>query len=196
MTERAIANQPRQRSFTPIDQSVRDDIADNLDDTLFVEASAGTGKTTSLVARMVNLVATGRTTLDLMAAITFTEAAAAELRDKVRQRLEEAAGDIERAGAERELCRAGVTDLDQATVCTLHSFAAQLLHERPLEAGLPPGFDTSDEIVAGLKFDEAWNEWLDAGAGGGFGAIRPPGVGADAGGYVGPTEGIGAGVSR
>ena len=162
MTERAIANQPRQRSFTPIDQSVRDDIADNLDDTLFVEASAGTGKTTSLVARMVNLVATGRTTLDRMAAITFTEAAAAELRDKVRQRLEEAAGDVERASAERELCRAGVTDLDQATVCTLHSFAAQLLHERPLEAGLPPGFDTSDEIVAGLKFDEAWNEWLDA----------------------------------
>ena len=78
---------PGKRSFTPIDQSVRDDIADNLDDTLFVEASAGTGKTTSLVARMVNLVATGRTTLDRMAAITFTEAAAAELRDKVRQRV-------------------------------------------------------------------------------------------------------------
>ena len=36
-----------------------------------------------------------------------------------------------------------------------------LLHERPLEAGLPPGFDTTDEIAAGLRFDEAWEGWLD-----------------------------------
>ena len=145
----------------PVDQEAREIIRDRLDDTLFVEASAGTGKTTSLVERMVNLVATGRTTLDRIAAITFTEAAAAELRDRVRQRLEEAAADPAIPGQARNLCRQGVADLDQATVCTLHAFAAHLLHERPLEAGLPPGFDTSDEIVAGLKFAEEWEAWLD-----------------------------------
>ena len=162
MTEQSVSAIPGPGGFTPIDEAVRYDISHNLDATLFVEASAGTGKTSSLVDRIVNLVASGRATLDRIAAITFTEAAAAELRERVRQRLEEAASAAERATEERERCRQGVADLDQATVCTLHSFAAQLLHERPLEAGLPLGFDTSDEIVAGIKFDEAWNGWLDA----------------------------------
>ena len=145
----------------PVDNEVRLIIRDRLDDTLFVEASAGTGKTTSLVERMVNLVATGRATLNRIAAITFTEAAAAELRDRVRQSLEEAAEKPSLSDRERDLCRQGVSDLDQATITTLHSFAAQLLHERPLESGLPPGFDTSDEIVAGIRFAEAWDGWLD-----------------------------------
>ena len=148
-------------SFRPSDWEARNVIETELDETLFVEASAGTGKTHSLVSRVVNLVAEGRATLDRVAAITFTEAAAAELRHRIRERLEEeaeATGDA----ARRERCRQGVSGLDQAAIRTLHSFAALLLHERPLEAGLPPGFDTTDEIAAGLKFDEAWEIWLDA----------------------------------
>ena len=144
-----------------VDQSQRRVIDEELDQTLFVEASAGTGKTASLVARIVNLVASGLTTLDSIAAITFTEPAAAELRDRVRQRLEETVMDECRSKEERGRCQRGITDLDQATLTTLHSFAAQLLHERPLEAGLPPGFETSDQVVAGIKFDEAWDAWLD-----------------------------------
>ena len=110
--------------------------------------------------------------------------------------MEKAAGDVERAGAERELCRAGVTDLDQATVCTLHSFAAQLLHERPLEAGLPPGFDTSDEIVAGLKFDEAWNEWLDDVLEADSALYDHLALALTLGVTLAQLEGVGAGVSR
>ena len=148
------------RRFVPVDDDARGVIAERLDETLFVEASAGTGKTASLVRRVVSLVRTGRTTLDRVAAITFTEAAAAELRDRVRRELETAADE---AGSEEERarCAQGVVDLDQASIQTLHSFAAALLHERPLEAGLPPAFETSDEIAAGIRFDEAWTEWLD-----------------------------------
>ena len=147
--------------FVPSDQEARDIIENRLDETLFVEASAGTGKTYSLVARVVNLVAEGRTTLDRIAAITFTEAAAAELRHRIREKLEEAAGeatDVDRL----DRCRQGIEDLDQATIRTLHSFAGMLLRESPLEAGLPPGFETNDEIAAGIKFNEAWDAWLDA----------------------------------
>ena len=147
--------------FTPRDEDARQTILDSLDETLFVDASAGTGKTTSLVNRVVNLVASARTTLDRIAAITFTEAAAAELRDRIRQELEKAAEATSRGIEERERCRQGVGDLDQASIQTLHSFASALLHERPLEAGLPPGFETTDEIAASLKFDDAWEEWLD-----------------------------------
>ena len=152
----------RGKRFVPVDEDSRRVIAEQLDETLFVEASAGTGKTASLVARLVSLVRTGRTTLDRIAAITFTEAAAAELRDRVRQGLEEAAADVSLGEEERARCAQGTVDLDQASIQTLHSFASALLHDRPLEAGLPPAFETSDEIAAGLRFDEAWTEWIDA----------------------------------
>ena len=143
------------------DAEARRIVAGQLDDTLFVEASAGTGKTASLVGRVVNLVTTGRATLDRIAAITFTEAAAAELRDRTREQLEEAAANDSRSEEERERCRQGIADLDQAAIRTLHAFAAALLHERPLEAGLPPAFETTDQIAAGIKFNEAWDVWLD-----------------------------------
>ncbi len=147
--------------FVPADSLARAAISEQLDQTLFVEASAGTGKTTSLVDRVVNLVATGRAALDRIATITFTESAAAELRDRIRQRLEQAADDGNRTEHQRQNCRQGTADLDQAAIRTLHAFAAQLLHERPLEAGLPPAFETTDEISAGIRFNETWNGWLD-----------------------------------
>ena len=56
----------------------------------FVEAGAGTGKTTALVTRIVELIAAGALQMERLAAITFTEAAAAELRDRIRQDLEHA----------------------------------------------------------------------------------------------------------
>ena len=159
MTDTTLASAP---AFRPPDEEARSVISGNLDETLFVEASAGTGKTSSLVARIVNLVTTGRTTLDRIAAITFTEAAASELRDRIRQQLERASEDPERDDVQRNRCRQGVADIDHAAIRTLHSFAALLLHERPLEAGLPPSFESTDAIVASIRFNEAWNAWLDA----------------------------------
>ena len=146
--------------FIPGDIAARRKISEQLDETLFVEASAGTGKTTSLVQRVVNLVASGRAAIGSIAAITFTEAAAAELRDRARQELERAANDPARGETERSRCHEAAEDLGQAYFQTLHSFASALLHERPLEAGLPPGFETTDAIAAELRFDVAWNDWL------------------------------------
>ena len=148
--------------FQPQDNAERKRIATSLDETLFVEAGAGTGKTTSLVDRILELVGSGATTLDRIAAITFTEAAAAELRDRIRTELEKAADNGSLSCEQRERSRQGVEQLDNAAIQTLHSFAAALLHERPLEAGLPPSFDTMDAIESELDFDEAWTQWIDA----------------------------------
>jgi ATP-dependent helicase/nuclease subunit A len=149
-------------AFEPEDQDARRRIRESLDETLFVEAGAGTGKTTSLVERIVSLISTGRTTLDRLAAITFTEAAAAELRDRIREGLERASTDEKRGEEERRRCRQGVDDLDHASIQTLHSFAARLLQERPLEAGLPPAFEVMDAISGELAFEERWSKWLDS----------------------------------
>ena len=150
------------KEFVPQDSDSRDRIQNSIDETLFVEAGAGTGKTTSLVGRVMSLISSGKTTLDRIAAITFTEAAAAELRDRIRERLEKAADDSSLPENERELYRRGVEDLDQASIRTLHSFAMTLLRERPIEAGLPPAFEIMDQISGDLAFDEKWTEWLDA----------------------------------
>ena len=147
--------------FIPQDADARLRIREALDETLFVEAGAGTGKTTSLVDRVYALVSSGRTTLDKIAAITFTEAAAAELRDKIRERFERGAVDNSLSAEERQRAVKGVADLDQAWIQTLHSFSARLLQDRPLEAGLPPSFEIMDQISGDLAFDEVWEEWWD-----------------------------------
>ena len=146
---------------TPSDQPARDAIVEHLDKNMVVQAGAGTGKTTSLVGRIVTLITSGRTSMGSIAAITFTEAAAAELRERIREKLERAAVDPDRVPEERQRCEGAVHDLDQAAIQTLHSFAGSLLRERPLEADLPPGFDIRDEIEADIAFERRWSEWLD-----------------------------------
>ena len=147
---------------TPSDQPARNAIVERLDENMVVEAGAGTGKTRSLVERVVALVTTGRASMGGIAAITFTEAAAAELRSRIGETLERVSADLSRQHAERERCERAVDDLDQASIQTLHSFAGSLLRERPLEAGLPPGFNVRDAIEAEVAFEKKWSEWLDA----------------------------------
>src|SRR5262245_58874319 len=79
------------------DALARRAIAEDLDDTLIVEAAAGTGKTTELVKRILGVIATGRAKMIQIVAVTFTEKAAGELKLRLREELEraraQAAGD-------------------------------------------------------------------------------------------------------
>ncbi|MBK5222942.1 MAG: UvrD-helicase domain-containing protein, partial [Acidimicrobiia bacterium] len=134
------------------DQTQRDDIAQLLDRTLFVEAGAGTGKTTSLVQRVVELIRSG-VPIDDLAVITFTEKAAAELRDRVR-----AALDSPTAGELEHIALAG---LDGAAISTLHGFAQRILSENPLEAQLPPVIEVHSEIGTQVEFERRWRHFLD-----------------------------------
>ncbi len=143
------------------DQPARDAILERLDENMVVVAGAGTGKTRSLVDRVIALIKTGRAKLGGIAAITFTESAAAELRTRIAESLEKAADHQDLPQTQRELCQQALQELDQASIQTLHSFAGSLLGERPLAAGLPPGFTIRDEIEAEIAFENRWEEWLD-----------------------------------
>jgi ATP-dependent helicase/nuclease subunit A len=144
----------------PSDWEQRERIRTELDRNLFVEAGAGTGKTTALVSRIVALVAAGRVKMAGLVAITFTEAAAAELRNRVRRELERAALDSQRPAEARAHCAVAAREVDLAAIQTIHSFAGTLLRTFPIEAGLPPGFEVWDEIRAGLAFEERFRSWL------------------------------------
>jgi ATP-dependent helicase/nuclease subunit A len=148
-------------SPTYTDAGARRRIQDDLGSTLFVEAGAGTGKTRELIERLVRLVASGAAEQRSIAAITFTESAAAELRDRVRLRLEDAARDEALSPAERERCAAAITQLDGAAIETLHAFAQRILSEHAVEAGLPPVIDVQEEIRASIAFEERWNAYVD-----------------------------------
>ncbi|QYG91429.1 UvrD-helicase domain-containing protein [Iamia sp. SCSIO 61187] len=152
----------------PPDQTARDRIGSALGETLFVEAGAGSGKTTALVGRVLSLVtgegADGRShppvPLSGIAAITFTEKAGAELRERLRRSLEEAAtADPDHPRAER--CRAALDELDGAAIGTLHSFAQRILVEHPVEAGLPPRVEVLDEVTSGVEFEQRWARFSD-----------------------------------
>ena len=141
------------------DQEDRDRIRHDIATNLFVEAGAGAGKTTSLVSRIVELVRFG-VGIGSIAAITFTEKAAADLRHRLRQELrhesERTAGSLQQA-----LFEGALDDLDHAPIGTLHAFARRLLTEFPVAAGLPPGFTVLDELESNLAFEERWEDLLE-----------------------------------
>jgi ATP-dependent exoDNAse (exonuclease V) beta subunit len=141
------------------DQAARERIEHDLDANLCVEAAAGTGKTTVLVKRVVNLLASGRVRADELVVITFTEKAAAELSTRVRDALEDRATIA--AGAERELLLDAARDLYRAHIETIHGFASALLRERPVEAPIDPRFEVRGELAAGLDFDTAYERFQD-----------------------------------
>lgn len=152
-------------------------IVHNLEANLLVEAGAGTGKTYALVSRVVALVKSG-VSLENIVAITFTEAAAAELSERIRVRMEWLQNDNYRAKAddpllfdgeerltwsdeELERLKKAIAELDRASIQTIHSFAARLLRERPMDVGLPPGWVHRDALAASRDFAERWDTWLE-----------------------------------
>ena len=152
------------------DQDVRDAIRSDLDDTLFVEAAAGTGKTTALVGRIVEVLKRGRGTLDDIVAVTFTEKAAGEMKLRLRGELEAARADAPR-GAIRENLALALEQLELAHIGTIHGFCADLLRERPVEAGVDPAFRVAPDDAAGRLLDAAFERWFRGAL-----ADPPPGV--------------------
>ncbi len=140
--------------MTSPDEAVRAEVDGCLDQTLFLEAGAGSGKTRCLVSRFVSLVEAG-VPAEAVAAITFTERAAAELGDRVREKLQQ------RAAAGSERCAAALHGLDRAAICTLHAFAQRILTEHPVEAGLPPRFEVLDDIGSQIAFKHRWEAFVD-----------------------------------
>ena len=140
-----------------VDQATRDRIRSDLGSTLFVEAGAGSGKTRALVDRVIALIGSG-IAMENIAAITFTEKAAAELRDRIRARLH-SAETRENLGEDR--AETALLQLDGAAVGTLHSFAQRILSEHPVEAGLPPSVEVLDDIGSQIEFDMRWRDFLD-----------------------------------
>jgi len=142
-----------------VDAAARKRIEDDLDCNFVVEAAAGTGKTTSLVGRMLSLVLSG-VPLENIAAVTFTRKAAAHLSEALQERLEQAAAN-ERRGKRKSLLVQALDTREQAFIGTIHSFCARMLRERPVEAGVTPDFSELDEADAAVLRDRFWRKYVE-----------------------------------
>ena len=155
-------SQPGER-FTgdPPDQTERLRIREDLERNFLVEAGAGSGKTTSLVDRMVALVRSRACKVEEIAAVTFTRMAAAELRQRFQVELEREAARHDPDDPRRQLLEEAIQGIDRAFLGTIHSFCAKLLRERPLEAGLDPGFREVQETEAYRAQQKSWTDFLE-----------------------------------
>ena len=145
------------------------------DRNVVVIAGAGTGKTTILVNRILNLLLREPNPLAIteIVALTFTNKAATEMKQRLRAqllRLTEQADDMiatfrtryhlsaEQVG---ERARIALEQMEKAQIGTLHGFAAHLLRLHPLESELDPLFQEDDGSRFKEWFHSCWDRWLD-----------------------------------
>jgi ATP-dependent helicase/nuclease subunit A len=131
--------------FTPEQRAA---IADRRGSRLLA-ANAGSGKTAVMVDRFVEAVLHDGMPVGAILALTFTDKAAGELRERLRRRFV----DFGRADLAREA--------EGAWVGTIHGFCARVLRSHPLAAGLDPGFEVLDELTARRVANSAFERALD-----------------------------------
>lgn len=116
--------------------------AHTLDRHVSVTAGPGAGKTTVLVERYLHILRMNDISVDQIVAITFTNRAANEMRERIRQELDEIL--LSTAATERAAWMRHKRTLDSAIITTIHGFCARLLREFPVEADIDPQFALLD----------------------------------------------------
>jgi len=122
---------------------------------LLLSAAAGSGKTATLVERIMRLVEEGAD-VDSMLVVTFTRAAAAGMREKLSRALSE------QAAAGNKHAHDQLIRLERALITTLHAFCADFLRENFESAGVDPAFTILDDADEKLILDAALDEALES----------------------------------
>ena len=134
-------------------------VVKRLDEPLFVAAGAGSGKTFTLTARLVHALSEGSATdggrylssIDEALVITFTDAAALEIKERVRQALRA-------AGEDDPHLREEALRVDGAWISTIHGMCSRILHRHAIELGIDPQFKVVDGSVADALLARALEE--------------------------------------
>jgi len=154
------------------DTSARVAALSDHDHSLLVEAGAGSGKTALMAGRVALLLAAGVHPKGIVA-ITFTEAAAAELQERIERTVQRLLSDnipIELAATlpqgltatQGENLESGAAALDEITCTTIHGFCQQLIKPYPVETGIDPGAAIIDPAAAELAYQDLMDAWLSA----------------------------------
>ena len=121
---------------------------------LLVSAAAGSGKTFTLVERIVDSIISGRYNVDELLVVTFTNAAASEMKERVEKKL------LEASKTHRELLQQLVR-LPNASISTLHSFCQSLIRQNFTQLDLDPKFRLGGEQEIGLMKESVVEELFE-----------------------------------
>ena len=127
---------------------------------LLVSAAAGAGKTAVMTERIARLIASG-VKVDELLVVTFTRAAAAEMKQRIESKLNSLA-DEETDEAKKLHLYDAAADIGSANISTIHSFCSDVLRRNAHEAGIDPAFRVADDSEAVIMQAEALDEVLEA----------------------------------
>jgi ATP-dependent helicase/nuclease subunit A len=144
---------------TPADHEDRQKAALKLDKNMIVVAGAGTGKTTILIQRFLGLLLEREIPIERIVALTFTKKAAEEMRDRLQTELRAALANG-LSEPKVTLAQRALDNMTRAAIGTIHSFASDVLHLFPLQAGVDPHFQVDEGVIAEGLFEEKWMDWL------------------------------------
>ncbi len=134
---------------------------------VIVSASAGSGKTHVMIERLVRLILSRRATVRQVLAVTFTNKAAAQMRDRLRRALLDRIAKAE--GEEREYLKTQIADLPLAEISTIHAFCGRLVRTRFYLAGVDPAFrvispdDAEGSALSARALDETFETAYEEG---------------------------------
>jgi ATP-dependent helicase/nuclease subunit A len=132
--------------------------AHTLDCHLSVTAGPGSGKTFVLVERYLEILRKKKVSVDNIVAITFTNRAANEMRQRVRRKIDALLSTT--SGNQRQTWLRHKRALEGAVITTIHGFCSRLLHEFPVEANIDPQFLLLDEHQAAMLLEAVVEESL------------------------------------
>ncbi len=139
-------------TYTPAQQTAIAYPAENL----LLSAAAGSGKTATLTQRILRLLENDNARLSEMLIVTYTRAAAAELRGRIGKKIAQAAGE----SGSRRMAR-HLTELPGAQISTIHAFLYKTLRPHFASLGLTPDFSIGDDAVMNTLRQEAMRDTLD-----------------------------------
>ncbi len=121
---------------------------------LLVSAAAGSGKTATLSAKIMKLLSSEDVSLDSFLIVTFTNAAAAELKERISKEITKA------AKTDRSMLR-HKRDVEGADICTIHSFCLKVIRRYFTSLGISPDFTIADETSAEVMKSRAMENTVD-----------------------------------
>ena len=142
---------------------------------LVIEAGAGTGKTTAIVAEVLKLLLENEgLSPERVVLVTFTEKAAGEIAERIHQALADVDAGCDAwppgsaqplyvvTDAARRACEAQLARIDNLRSQTIHSFCQMLLRQFPIEAGLDPQFRIVEGFERSMLYGDLYDAWVDA----------------------------------
>lgn len=136
---------------------------------ILVSASAGSGKTHTMIERVKRLVIEEDVSVNQILAVTFTEAAAADMKEKLKKALSKVICEADKdcVGQEKaRKCENQLSEIDTADISTMHAFCARIIRTYFFVCGLAPDFKILDEsdakIIKNKAIETTFKEFYDS----------------------------------